>query len=60
MTIWIVQESGSDLTIKQSDAAYTLVYGGGKPGQCYPCVLIEYEDERTDSLGIESESCNDN
>lgn len=47
----IHEASGQDITF--SEQAFSLVTGGGKPGQGYPCILIEVKDavvhyERTD------------
>lgn len=38
----------------------SLSVGGGQAGQGYPCVLIQKLDEAADSVGIKSESRNDN
>lgn len=40
----IHEASGQDITF-QDDVAYSLVVGGGKPGQGYPCVLIVMENK---------------
>ena len=41
--IAIHEASGQDITY--SEVAFSLVVGGGKPGQGYPCVLVEVEDD---------------
>ena len=43
MTIAIHEASGQDITL-QIEVAFSLVTGGGKPGQGYPCILVIYED----------------
>lgn len=57
LVLAIHEADGQDVTVME-ETAYALVTGGGKPGQGYPCVLVA--DERTDSVGVKSESCNDN
>lgn len=42
MVMAIHEADGQNVTV-QEEVAYSLVTGGGKPGQGYPCVLI-YED----------------
>lgn len=57
-TLAIHEADGQDVTI-QTEIAYSLTVGGGKPRQGYPCVLIT-KNEATDSIGIKSEPRNDN
>lgn len=49
---------GKDVTF--SEVAYSLVTGGGKPGQGYPCVVIAKEKQddlhRADSRPPDSEN----
>lgn len=39
----IHEASGQDITF-QDNIAYSIVTGGGKPGQGFPCVLIAYDE----------------
>ena len=39
----IHEASGQDITF--CEVAFSLVVGGGKPGQGYPCVLVEVDDD---------------
>lgn len=41
--IAIHEASGQDITY--SEVAFSLVVGGGKPGQGYPCVLVEVDND---------------
>ena len=50
--IAIHEASGQDITF--CEVAFSLVTGGGKPGQGYPCVLVEVED---DSSSEEIQQC---
>lgn len=52
------EASGQDVTI-QEELAYSLVTGGGKPGHGFPCIMELYDD-RTDSVGNNSSTRNDN
>lgn len=47
-TIAIHEARGQDVTL-QCEIAYSLVTGGGKPGQGYPCVIVIHETNRNDS-----------
>ena len=38
------EASGQDITF-QEEVAYALASGGGKPGQCYPCILIINDED---------------
>lgn len=48
IVIAIHEASGQDVTLME-DVAYSLVVGGGKPGQGYPCVITEIDDEETNN-----------
>jgi len=43
----IHEASGQDITF--ADVAFSLVTNGGKPGQGYPCVLIEVDNDGSSS-----------
>lgn len=45
-TLAIHEADAQDVTM-QSETAYALVTGGGKPGQGYPCVMVIYETDNT-------------
>lgn len=45
----IHEAEGQDITFLD-DIAYSLVSGGGKPGQGYPCILIIYGDAKEISV----------
>lgn len=47
LVLAIHEADGQDVTM-QKEIAYSLVTGGGKPGQGYPCVMV-INDETTDS-----------
>lgn len=42
MTTIAIHEADSQRVTLQTEIAYSLVTGGGKPGQGYPCVLLVY------------------
>lgn len=54
--IYAIHEAGGQATTMQKEIACSLVTGGGKPGQGFPCVLMpimvhrEAFDPKTDSL----------
>lgn len=52
IVIAIHEADGQDITM-QDDVAYSLVTGGGKPGQGYPCVMV-IEDEMHRNRFVES------
>lgn len=52
IVIAIHEADGQDITM-QDDVAYSLVTGGGKPGQGYPCVMV-IEDESNRARFVES------
>ena len=45
-----IAEDGRGCVTVQNERAYTLCVGGGKPGQCYPCVLVVENDERASDI----------
>ncbi len=45
MKTWAIHEAdGQDVTM-QEEVAYSLVCGGGKPGQGYPCVMVVKDED---------------
>ena len=53
MIVYAIAEDGQGCMAMSREMAYTLLTDGGKPGQKYPCVLIEYERTDKDSHGKE-------
>lgn len=50
--VFAIAEDGKQSVVLKPERAYPLTVGGGKPGQCYPCVLIVKDDEDTNRKKI--------
>ena len=50
MKAWAIHEAdGQDVTM-QEEVAYSLVCGGGKPGQGFPCVMVVQDEQQSDNF----------